>query len=129
VSDDWLRATSEQETPDLVPHIIPLLHLRPAGQLIAFAEPGYSFKAEHSGHGGIHRTEMLMTFMMTGPGIEPGSSIGLARSVDILPTILALLGHEPSDVTHLEGRDLSEYIMVPERRHDDSLVLEHAEVQ
>ena len=90
-SRDWLQATVEQSRPDVVPSLIPLLRMRRAGQVVLFTKPGYSFKSEHGGHGGIDAGEMLMTFCIAGPGIEPGSTIACARAVDLVPTLLDLL--------------------------------------
>lgn len=118
---DWLQATVDQETPDLVPHIIALLHMRTAGQLIVFAEPGYSFKDERGGHGGIHRTEMLMTFMIAGPGIMPGTTIDLARAEDILPTLLELLGREPVGDARLEGHSFAGQLLDATRHRKASI--------
>ena len=40
----WLRATAAQRIPDLVPHIVPLLHVHQAGEVLLFTAPGYSFR-------------------------------------------------------------------------------------
>jgi len=105
-SRDWLAATASQTRPDVVPHLISLLHVRRAGQVVLFAEPGYSFVKESGGHGGVHRDEMLMTVLITGPGIEPGSVVEVARSVDLVPTILDWLDIEADDEGCLEGVSL-----------------------
>lgn len=99
----WLQATAQETFPDVVPQLIPLLHVSRAGQVVAFTQPSYSFIEESGGHGGIHRDEMLMTFMLAGPGIQPGGTIDVARSVDLLPTLLRLLGAEPGEDEWLEG--------------------------
>ncbi len=88
----WLQATADQRLPDLVPPLMSLLHARRAGQVVLFAQPGYSFGAERGGHGGIDRDERLMTFALAGPGITPGTVIDTARAVDVTPTLLDLLG-------------------------------------
>lgn len=102
-SRDWLHASAAHMFPDLVPHLAPLLHLRRAGQVVLFTQPGYSFVVECGGHGSIHRDERLMTFMLAGPGIEPGSVIDAARVVDVVPTLLTLLGQPPDEDGCLEG--------------------------
>jgi hypothetical protein len=103
---DWLRATAEQPLPDVVPHLVPLLHNHHAGQAIVFAKPGYSFVHELGGHGGIRRTEMRIPFVLAGPGIKPGGKIEIARSVDLAPTLLDLLGLDPHKFEWLEGTSL-----------------------
>jgi len=100
---DWLRAASEQQLPEVVPHLVPLLHDHRAGQVIAFAKPGYSFVHELGGHGGLRRTEMLIPFMLAGPGIQRGGRIEIARSVDLVPTLLTFLGMDPGKYEWLEG--------------------------
>ncbi len=102
----WLEATADQRLPDVVPHLPPLLHVRRAGQVVLFAAPGYSFVREAGGHGGLDRDERLMTFLIAGPGIEPGSVISTARSVDLVPTLLDLLGVEHDEDEWLEGVSL-----------------------
>lgn len=87
----WLERTAATAHPNIVPHIIPLLRHRRAGQVVLFARPGYSFVDERGGHGGIHRDEMLMTWHVAGPGIVPGTTVPTAQSIDIVPTILQLL--------------------------------------
>ena len=102
----WLAATADQRLPDVVPHLPPLLHVRRAGQVVVFAAPGYSFVREAGGHGGLDRDERLMTFLLAGPGIEPGTVIATARSVDLVPTLLDLLGVEYDEDEWLEGVSL-----------------------
>lgn len=102
----WLEATADQRLPDVVPHLPPLLHVRRAGQVVLFAAPGYSFVREAGGHGGLDRDERRMTFLIAGPGIEPGTVIATARSVDLVPTLLDLLGVEHDEDKWLEGVSL-----------------------
>jgi hypothetical protein len=105
-SRDWLNATANQEFPDVVPHLIPLLHVHRAGQVVVFTQPGYSFVRESGGHGGIRQAEMLIPFMLAGPGIEPGRVLETARSVDLVPTLLDLLDIDPAEDRWLEGVSL-----------------------
>jgi len=102
----WLEATANQRIPDVIPHLIPLLHVHRAGQVVAFTEVGYSFVFESGGHGGLDRDELRIPFMIAGPGVEPGGTITVARSVDLVPTILTLLGRRPEDYAWLEGVSL-----------------------
>jgi hypothetical protein len=94
----WLRATCRQEFPDIVPQIISLLHEPRAGQVIVYAAPGYTFVSQAGGHGGLRRAEMRVPLYFAGPGIKPGGSITCARQVDVVPTVLDLLGADvPQD--------------------------------
>ncbi len=103
---DWSQATAEQTRPEVVPALIPLLNVHRAGQVAVFAEPGYSFVTENGGHGGLHREEMRIPFMIAGPGIPAGQTIPVARSVDLVPTLLDLLGQKPDEDQWLEGLSL-----------------------
>ncbi len=105
-SRDWLGATAGEVYPDVVPQIIPLLHVRRAGQVAVFARPGYSFVHELGGHGGVHRDEMLMTMVFAGPGIPAGATLAAARSVDVVPTVLSFIGFNPDQFPWLRGISL-----------------------
>jgi hypothetical protein len=105
-SREWLEATADQTFPDVVPNLIPLLRVRRAGQVVVFTQPGYSFVPEKGGHGGIHRDEMRMVFMLAGPGIKAGGTIDTARAVDLTPTLLDLLGVKHDEDQWLEGVSL-----------------------
>jgi hypothetical protein len=102
----WLAATAGQRLPDVVPTLIPLLHVPRAGQVVIFAAPGYSFIDERGGHGGLDRDEQAMTFMLAGPGIPAGGVIPVARGMDLTPTLLDLLDRTPEDVW-LDGISLA----------------------
>ncbi len=106
LSREWLVATAEQSYPDLVPHLIPLLNLRRAGQVVLFAQPGYSFAVERGGHGGVSRDDRHMTFMLAGPDIPPGSTIATARASDLVPTVLDLMGAAPPHGVVFDGVSL-----------------------
>ncbi|MEW6251490.1 MAG: alkaline phosphatase family protein [Planctomycetota bacterium] len=102
----WLQATARQEIPDLVPHVIPLLHAPRAGQVLVFAAPGYSCVEERGGHGSVYRDEMLMNFLIAGPGIPAGGVVPVARATDVTPTLLDLLGVPYSEDAWLDAISL-----------------------
>jgi hypothetical protein len=110
---DWLSATAAQVYPDVVPHLIPLLHVHRAGQVVLFTQPGYSFVRERGGHGGIRREEMLIPFMLAGPGLQPGRVLETARSADLVPTLLDLMRINPLQDTWLEGISLLQALGIP----------------
>ena len=109
----WLAATARQPLPDVVPQLIPLLRVHRAGQVVVFTKPGYSFVHEQAGHGGIDKDELQMTFLLTGPGIAPGTRLDVARSVDLVPTLLDLLRLTPADQAGLEGSSLVRAGLLP----------------
>jgi arylsulfatase A-like enzyme len=66
---------------------------RRAGQIVLFAAPGWDFgKKELGGHGSVMPSDMNVPYMFAGPGIPKGSSIRTARVVDLMPTVLDMLG-------------------------------------
>lgn len=103
---DWLNATAAHEFPDVVPQLGPLLHEPRSGDVLLFAEFGYSFGPERSGHGGVHAEEMRIPLLLAGPGVPRGGIIPVARSVDVLPTLLSLLGEPIPDDNVLDGEPL-----------------------
>ncbi len=103
----WSHMTATQRQPGVVSRLLPLLDLPRAGDVVLFAEPGYSFVKEAGGHGGIHRDEMGFTWCMAGPGIVAGSTIESARAIDVTPTLLDLLG-KPCRDAYVQGRSLLE---------------------
>ena len=105
-SRDWLAATCRQEFPDLVAHLIPLLHEPRFGQVLVFPAPGYSFNREAGGHGGIRRAEMRVPMVFVGPGMAPGAAVQYARLTDVTPTLMELLGVVASPDYGLEGVSL-----------------------
>ena len=100
----WLAATSGTEFPDLLPQIITYFDAARAADLVVFAAPGwdlgYKWKA---GHGGLRAGEMQFPLILAGPGVRKGR-METARAVDILPTVLELLG-ERADIT-LDGQSI-----------------------
>lgn len=102
----WLRATAGQTYPDLVPHLGPLLRSPRVGQTMLFLAPGYSFDPERGGHGGLHRDEVCIPMMFAGPGIEAGGTLAFGRAVDVVPTLLELLGCEGEGNDDLDGQVL-----------------------
>ncbi len=88
----WLAATADQQIPDVVPQLGPLLNTSRVGDVLIFPEPGYSFSRQAGGHGGVDRGEMRATLYFAGPGIERGGIIEHGRLLDLTPTLLAWLG-------------------------------------
>ncbi len=109
----WLAATAAQEVPDFVPHIVPLLHVHRAGQVLVFSKPGYSFTPERAGHGGIHRDELHAVCLFAGPGIPRGRTLPAARAVDVAPTLLDLLGIE-YDAGQFDGVSMKPVLVTQE---------------
>jgi predicted AlkP superfamily pyrophosphatase or phosphodiesterase len=100
----WYELTRETNYPDLPVQILAYFQAPRACDFLTFAAPLWDFgRSNHSGHGGIAREDMLTTMLIAGPGV-PHKELDYARTVDLLPTLLALLG-KPLPA-NLDGRPL-----------------------
>lgn len=88
----WLSMTNATDYPDLPAQLVAYFRGRRAGDLIAFASPSWDFNTvNRAGHGGLRPGDMHVPILIAGPGI-PKATLPVARSVDLVPTILDLLG-------------------------------------
>lgn len=96
---EWLEVTAGTEFPDLPPQIVAYFRARRAGDLAVFAAPGWDFRTvNRAGHGGLRPGDMCVPMLIAGPGVPPGR-VEHARTVDLVPTILQLLGRDvPPDL-------------------------------
>jgi hypothetical protein len=101
----WLADTWGTDYPDAPVQVLQILESARAGHLLVTAKPGCDLRARfekppHRGsHGSLHRLH-LMTPLLASHPLAPGP----ARTVDILPTVLAALGiPAPAGI---EGRSL-----------------------
>jgi len=103
--DVWLDATADTEYPDLVPQIVTYFDARRTGDIVIFAAPGWDFHHRNKGgHGGVRPPEMYTVLLMAGPGVPRERRTTAVRAVDVMPTLLDLLGRPvPTD---LDGRSL-----------------------
>jgi arylsulfatase A-like enzyme len=96
-SHDWLAAPAALAHPDIVPQQGEAFDSPRSGDIIIFAAPGWAFSLDYvGGHGGIERDEMLMPMYFAGPGLPPGGKVHAARLVDLVPTVLDLMGWRDS---------------------------------
>jgi len=90
----WLEATAATDYPDLPAQILAYFRAPRAGDLAVFAAPGWDFgRANRAGHGGLRPEDLHVPLLLAGPGIEP-RRIDAARTVDVMPTLLELLGRD-----------------------------------
>lgn len=101
----WLRLTADTPYPDLAPQMLAYFEGPRAADLAVFATPGWNFGFENkAGHGGLHPTEMFVPMILAGPGVPHERRTEPARTVDLMPTLLHLLGRPvPTDI---DGRNL-----------------------
>ncbi|MBE3100314.1 MAG: alkaline phosphatase family protein [Planctomycetes bacterium] len=104
-AQEWLEATADTEYPDLVPQIMAYFDAPRAGDIVVFAAPGWDFHNRNkAGHGGVRPGEMYTVMLLAGPGVPHERRTKAVRSVDLVPTLLDLLGRPvPAD---LDGRSL-----------------------
>ncbi len=94
-TQECLDKTIDTEYPDALLQIIQLLESRRSGDLIISAAHGYDLRAKHekpehrSSHGALLRDHMLVPL-----AISTKVKVSHARTVDVYPTILKLLGKE-----------------------------------
>ena len=88
----WLAATVGTEFPGLPAQIVAYFRARRAGDLVVFATPGWDFGTRmRAGHGGLRPEDMLVPMLLAGPGV-PNGRLDVARTIDLVPTLLHLLG-------------------------------------
>ncbi len=101
---EWGEVTCATNYPDLPAQILAYFRSRRAGDIAVFAEPGWDFSTVNkAGHGGVRPCDMHVPLILAGPGI-PHKQIPFARTVDVYPTLLTLLGR--SVPANLDGKPL-----------------------
>jgi hypothetical protein len=101
-SRDWLRSTAGARFPDLVPQVVEMFDSPRTGDVVLMAAEGWNFyDRELGGHGSCLARDMHITLYFSGPGLPGGATIPCARLVDVMPTVLTILG-EQSRLTGLQ---------------------------
>ncbi len=94
-SREWLAATADTEFPDFVPQIVEYFDSPRAGDLVVFTAGDFAFTGHHAGnHGSAVRRDMRIPMFFAGPGLKGDAEISCARIVDVVPTILQMLGRD-----------------------------------
>lgn len=100
----WLGETMDTEYPDLPAQILAYFRSSRAGDLVVFAAPGFDFNTvNRAGHGGLRPADMFVPMLLAGPGV-PHGRVDAARTVDLVPTLLKLLGRPVPE--SLDGQPL-----------------------
>ncbi len=108
-ADEWQMATYLSEYPDAMVQLYQAFDMEErAPDLYLSAAPFISIgdlvdgEKSASKHGGLTKEEAWATVAFHGTGIEP-RMVATARNVDVVPTMLFLLG-QPFDPRRLDGR-------------------------
>lgn len=91
-ADEWLARTIDTDNPGVVSQIVGYFDSTRTGDVVVFAEPGYGFGPDRSGHGSTTRMEMRVPLVFAGPDVTPGATDRPARIHDVMPTIVTALG-------------------------------------
>ena len=104
----WQKATYETSCPDVVGQTVEMFDHYRTGDLVVLSARGWCFDPGHLGnHGSVEADDMRVPMFFRGPGLPAGAWIDTARTLDIAPTVLSLMGAVPSTANGaLPGRDL-----------------------
>ncbi|MEE9211762.1 MAG: alkaline phosphatase family protein [Phycisphaeraceae bacterium] len=108
-SRDWLRISARGYCPDFVVQIVEMFDSPRAGDIVLFAAEDWAFDGWSSGHGSCLAADMHVPMYFAGPELQAGGQIDYARNVDIMPTVLDLLGqaHRLNDIEPIDGRSVA----------------------
>ncbi len=107
-ADAWLAATLDTPKPDCVVQLVELNDSPRAGDIMLFAADGWDFApGDRGGHGGLLRHEIVVPWVWAGPGLPRGAAITAARTVDLMPTMLDLIGRPHAIPPGLDGRSIA----------------------
>jgi hypothetical protein len=118
-AEEWLRVSADSRYPDAVmgfatyfswqPPVEDLADARDPDVLVT-AAAGWSFRTDGeqgTDHGAPLREAMRISLFLAGPHIRHGTLEASHRIVDVLPTILQLIGR-PYDPREFDGRALTD---------------------
>ncbi len=89
----WLAATADSEWPDFVPQVVDMFDSSRAGDIVVFAADDWALgPGDQGGHGSCVARDMRIPMYVAGPDLPCGTHIRCGRLVDVMPTILDLLG-------------------------------------
>jgi arylsulfatase A-like enzyme/Flp pilus assembly protein TadD len=101
---------------------------RREGALVAITSDHGEGLGEHqeSAHGFfVYQSTLRVPLIVRGPGVAPGTRLGVtARGVDLLPTLLEMLGLEPPARQPLAGRSLAGALAGRERPREEATYAE-----
>ncbi len=120
-SREWLAATAGGPHPDLVPQLVEMFDSPRAGDIVLFADERTTFHHCWQGaHGSTHRADMRIPLYFAGPDLPRGGEIPAARSIDLAPTLIDLLGFSDRlNGLSLDGHSLAPHLRTAPRGHMD----------
>jgi hypothetical protein len=100
----WLRLTYDHHYPYAVPRLARLLTDHRDADMIVTSADGYDQGLDfefivgnyRGGHGGIDHTQMIVPFILHGPGIRAGATVPFALAEDVGSTLQLLMGVPPA---------------------------------
>lgn len=105
----WLAATLNTPRPDCVVQLAELNDSPRSGDIALFAADGWDFTgSDRGGHGGLLRREIVVPWIWAGPGLPPKATLEGARTVDLMPTMLHLIGRGDAVGPGLDGQSRAE---------------------
>ena len=121
---EWLAGTLHSDFPFAPPRIYELFEADAAGDVVISAAPGYDFGKDieifigdnKGGHGGLHRQQTVVSYVVVGPDVVPGSVVDTALPEDMGATLIRMvtnataLEFDQIDAKSLDGRVLYELI-------------------
>ena len=106
----WLEATLQTPCPDFVPQVVEMFDSRRTGDVVAFAADGWMlYPRERAGHGSCLARDMAVPMFFAGPDLPRGAAVMAGRLVDLVPTLLELLGRvpPPRETCRMDGVSLA----------------------
>jgi hypothetical protein len=102
--DEWLKLTFDTRYPYAVPLLARLLTSHRDADLVVTAKDGYDHGLDfefvvqnyRGGHGGLDEGQMVVPFILTGPGVRVGVRVPFARAEDVGNTLQKLMGLAPA---------------------------------
>lgn len=111
-SREWLAASATSRYPDLVPQVVEMFDSPHTGDVVVFAaEDWLLYPKEWAGHGSTLHRDMHVPMFFAGPGLPAHAEVPVARLVDLVPTLVGLVGEgERLQRFSVDGIDLSQQL-------------------
>ena len=108
-AEEWFRASLQTDRPDCIVQLMEMNDSPRSGDIVLFAREGWDFGTHNlAGHGGVARREIVVPWIWAGPGLPRKASVRGGRTVDLMPTMLHLIGRARDVPPGLDGRSLAD---------------------